>query len=239
MGFACFRLRGPRKRPRGVRGNAPTKKKSPGPIRTGAPYVPSASAALGSPVKGFPLAPPVRWRSLRGRHLRRVSVVIVHRITSFARRYHGWRVPPRPASGPPWPNPRPPRFARNITPILGQAAPDVNRSRPFSTQSTLRFSGPRRDRTPQVGRSAPRRVRPGRHTRSSPPPARTRSPSVDRSPSMAAVVGEPVVRRIMVDVVGDRSWPRSAGWRIDQVEAWLDERRLEPVEVRPGDGTGA
>ena len=54
MGFACFRLRGPRKRPRGVRGNAPTKKKSPGPIRTGASYVPSASAALGSPVKGFP-----------------------------------------------------------------------------------------------------------------------------------------------------------------------------------------
>ena len=73
---------------------------------------------VGLPRFGVPLAPPVRWRSLRGRHLRRATVVIVHRITSFARRYHGRRVPPRPASGPPRPNPRPPRSRGTSSPSL-------------------------------------------------------------------------------------------------------------------------
>ena len=120
-------LRGPPERPRGVRGSAPTNKKSPGPKGPGLLRT-VCVGGVGFPRDGVPLAPPVRWRSLRGRHLRRATVVIVHRITSFARRYHGWRVPSRPASGPPRPNPRPPHLARNITPILGQVASDVNRS---------------------------------------------------------------------------------------------------------------
>ena len=102
-------------------------KKSPGPKGPGLLRT-VCVGGVGFPRDGVPLAPPVRWRSLRGRHLRRATVVIVHRITSFARRYHGWRVPTRPASGSPRPNPRPPRLARNITPILGQVASDVNRS---------------------------------------------------------------------------------------------------------------